>query len=172
MRIGHTWQWLCVYGHEIGEWERTGKTRRNTWKNREWREEVEEGGCTREEMTEKQRLKHQPLMELEGGEGLCWLGLCQLKSSYGYLGRENPNGKNILIRLTCRQACGAFSWLMIDVRWPRSLYPVPPLDWWSWVYDKKAGWAKPWRAKPVNSTPPPSLHPFLPPGSCPLECLP
>lgn len=118
----HSIPWTMI----VCLWPRDRRMRKN-WEDskrhlQEWG--VKSGSQGRrlhtEEMAGKQTLKHQPHGDLGGGKGLCWLVLCQLKSSYGYLGRENPSGKNLLIRLTCRQACSAFSWLMIDVRWPRS----------------------------------------------------
>lgn len=45
----------------------------------------------------------------------------------------NREWENAFIRLTCRQPCGLFSWLMIGVAGPNPLWALLPLDWWSWA---------------------------------------
>lgn len=65
-----------------------------------------------------------------------FLFFCQLNTSQGHLRRENLNWENVSIRLACR----AFSWLMIDVEEPSSLWVVPFLGTWSWGYKRASKW--------------------------------
>lgn len=45
---------------------------------------------------------------------LCWLVLSQLDTSQSHLGIGNSNWENAPTTLASRQACGTFSWLLID----------------------------------------------------------
>lgn len=46
---------------------------------------------------------------------LCWLGFCQLDTSYSHLKGGNLDWENASVRLSFRQACRVFSlWLMLE----------------------------------------------------------
>lgn len=56
-----------------------------------------------------------------------------LTQTWTYLRRGNYNWETVLIRLASRQACGAFSWLMVNVARSGSSWAVPPWGGWFWA---------------------------------------
>lgn len=60
-----------------------------------------------------------------------------LTQTWTYLRRENYNWETVLIRLASRQACGAFSWLMVNVARSGSSWAVPPWGGWFWAVLKR-----------------------------------
>jgi hypothetical protein len=67
---------------------------------------------------------------------LFWSIWHKLESS----GKKNLGRKNAFI---IGKDCGSFSWLMIDVGGPSSLWTLSPLGWWSWMlWESRV--SKPW----------------------------
>lgn len=58
---------------------------------------------------------------------------CQLDTRHSHLGTRKLSWENAPIDLTHRQACGVFSWIMIDIEGSSPLWPVLPLRRCSWV---------------------------------------
>ena len=56
---------------------------------------------------------------------MSWLLLCRLDISQNHLGRRNLNWGSNSTRLACGKTCSAFSWLIIYVGEPSSLWAIP-----------------------------------------------
>ena len=74
---------------------------------------------------------------------------------------NKSNGGGASLRLACRQTCGAFSWLMIDVRMSNPWWLVPLLGRISWL-TKENRLSKSWGTSSIS---PKLLLQALPPGS-------
>lgn len=61
------------------------------------------------------------------------VGVFLTQQKPGSLRRRSLNWENVSVELACRQVCGLFSWLMIDVQGHCLLWEVPPLGRLSWV---------------------------------------
>lgn len=91
---------------------------------------------------------------------MCYAGYfsSQLHISNGQVRGRTLHWENDCTGLAVTQDCRAFSWLVIDVWGPSSLWVLPPLD----GLRKKA--KRSWASRPVSSIPPWPLLQFLPPG--------
>lgn len=53
------------------------------------------------------------------------------------LGKRKPQLRNFLHYMACGQVCGAFSWFLVVLRGPSTLWEVPSLGRWAWAVKEK-----------------------------------